>query len=95
MEKNEKKQKDKEKKPKEKKNVFQQLEEQKEKLQKLKMKKDKEIKRVIFKSFEYLTEEDTFIRFSTLSKSVTFFEKIKNIILKEMEEEEIKINEEK
>ena len=59
------------------------------------MKKDKEIKRVIFKSFEYLTEEDTFIRFSTLSKSETFLEKIKNIILKEMEEEEKKRNEEK
>lgn len=68
-----------------KKSIFEKLEEQK---QKLKIKKDNEIKKIILKSFDFLTEEETLKRFSQLSENEVFLEKIKDIILKEMEEEE-------
>ena len=71
-----------------KKSIFEKLEEQKQKLEKLKIKKDNEIKKIILKSFDFLTEEETLKRFSQLSENEVFLEKIKDIILKEMEEEE-------
>ena len=83
-----------EKKKKEKKNIFQQLEEQRKKLEKLKIKKENEIKKIIMNSFDFLTDQETLIRFSELTKSQSFLENIKNIILKEMEKEE-KLKEER
>ena len=71
-----------------KKSIFEKLEEQKQKLEKLKIKKDNEIKKIILKSFDFLTEEETLKKFSQLSENEVFLEKIKDIILKEMEEEE-------
>ena len=84
-----------EKKKKEKKNIFQQLEEQRKKLEKLKIKKENEIKKIIMNSFDFLTDQETLIRFSELTKSQSFLESIKNIILKEIEKEEKKQKEEK
>lgn len=84
-----------EKKKKEKKNIFQQLEEQRKKLEKLKIKKENEIKKIIMNSFDFLTDQETLIRFSELTKSQSFLENIKNIILKEMGKEEKKQKEEK
>lgn len=46
-------------------------------------------------SFDFLTDQETLIRFSELTKSQSFLENIKNIILKEMEKEEKKQKEEK
>ena len=78
-----------------KKSIFEKLEEQKQKLEKLKIKKDNEIKKIILKSFDFLTEEETLKRFSQLSENEVFLEKIKDIILKEMEEEEKRKEEQK
>ena len=78
-----------------KKSIFEKLEEQKQKLEKLKIKKDNEIKKIILKSFDFLTEEETLKRFSQLSENEVFLEKIKDTILKEMEEEEKSKEEEK
>ena len=74
-----------------KKSIFEKVEEQKQKLEKLKIKKDNEIKKIILKSFDFLTEEETLKRFSQLSENEVFLEKIKDIILKEMEEEDVDI----
>ena len=59
-----------------KKSIFEKLEEQKQKLEKLKIKKDNEIKKIILKSFDFLTEEETLKRFSQLSENEVFLEKI-------------------
>ena len=78
-----------------KKSIFEKLEEQKQKLEKLKIKKDNEIKKIILKSFDFLTEEETLKRFSQLSENEVFLEKIKDTILKEMEEKKKRKEEEK
>lgn len=67
-----------------KKSIFEQFKEQQEKLKRLELRKEKEINETIVRSFSYLTEEETFLKFQEKISNIEVYEKIKNIILVEI-----------
>lgn len=70
-----------------KKTIFEQFKEQQEKLKRLELKKEKEINETIVRSFSYLTEEETFLKFQEKIENPEIFEKIKKYILTEINTE--------
>ena len=70
---------------KEKKTVFQKLEEAQEKVKMLLEKKEKEISGTICKTFSFLMDEETFIKFSEkIETDEKFKENLEKFILKEL-----------